>query len=165
MKIFLIRHGDADAEIPEALTDEARSLTSKARQALLGHFSALADRMAPLDLILTSPLVRAVQTAQILSLAQKHEGLLRAHRSLLPETPVGALDSVLSAHADQTLALVGHQPSMGAMAAHLLGLKNFPKPVMPGTVIGLAKEDHSDEAAPATLLFYAAPGQEVIEEV
>jgi len=165
LKIFLIRHGDADAEVPEALTDEARSLTSKARQALLGHFSALADRMAPLDLILTSPLVRAVQTAQILSLVQKHEGLLRAHRSLLPETPVGALDSVLSGYAGQTLALVGHQPSMGAMAAHLLGLRNFPKSVQPGTVIGLAREDHSDPAAPATLLFYAAPGQEVIEEV
>jgi phosphohistidine phosphatase len=160
----LIRHGDADAEIPEALTDEARALNSKARQVLHGHFSALASRMVPLDLILTSPLVRAVQTAQILSLAQKHEGLLRAHRSLLPETPVGALDSVLSAHPEQTLALVGHQPSMGAMAAHLLGLKNFPKPVMPGTVIGLAKGEQ-DGAAPATLLFYAAPGQEVIEEV
>jgi phosphohistidine phosphatase len=53
---------------------------------------------------------------------------------------------------------------MGAMAAHLLGRKNFPKPVLPGTVIGLAK-GNKDEAAPATLLFYAAPGQEVIEEV
>lgn len=164
MKIFLIRHGDADAEIPEALTDEARALTSKARQVLLGHFSALANRMAPLDLILTSPLVRAVQTAQILSLALKHEGLLRAHRSLLPETPVGALDSVLSGHAGQTVALVGHQPSMGAMAAHLLGLQNLSKPVQPGTVISLAKDDHSDPTAPATLLFYAAPGQVLIEE-
>ena len=161
----MIRHGDADAEIPEALTDEARALTTKARQVLLGHFTALANRMVPLDLILTSPLVRAVQTAQILSFALRHEGPLRAHRSLLPETPVGALDSVLNGHAGQALALVGHQPSMGAMAAHLLGLQNLPKPVLPGTVIGLTKQDHSDEATPATLLFYAAPGQGVIEEV
>jgi phosphohistidine phosphatase len=161
LRLFLVRHGDADAEIPEGLGDEARALTTKARQTAFAHFLHLTGRMSDVDLILTSPLVRAVQTAQILSIAQKHDGPLRAHRSLLPDMPVGAIETVVTDHADENLVLVGHQPSMGAMAAHLLGLANFPRHVNPGTVIGLDKPDAS--GAPAKLLFFAAPAQAVLE--
>lgn len=160
MRIYLVRHGDADAELPEGLGDEARALTTKARHALVGHFEQLAQRVGAVDLVLTSPLVRTVQTAQLLAASIKHEGPLKAHRSLLPDMPVGSIDAVLAQHVGQNLVLVGHQPSMGAMAAHLLGLQPFPKPVSPGTVIGL---DRPDEPGPAKLLFYAPPGGPVLE--
>jgi phosphohistidine phosphatase len=157
-----VRHGDADAEIPEGLGDEARALTAKARQATMAHFNALVERIGAVDLVLTSPLVRAVQTAQLLSIAHRYEGPLRAHRSLLPDMPVGSLDKVLTDHAGEHLILVGHQPSMGAMAAHLLGLQSFPKQVNPGTVIGLERPD-GEGGGPAQLLFYAPPGQSILE--
>ena len=170
MKLFLVRHGDADAEIPEGLGDEGRALTAKARHGVFTHFASLADRMADTQLVLTSPLVRAVQTAQILSLSLKHEGLLRAHRSLLPDMPVGSVEAVLSEHAGENVILVGHQPSMGAMAAHLLGMQSFPKPVNPGTVIGLERLENVEAGAAAgtvlaRLLFYAAPGQPVLDTI
>lgn len=165
-----MRHGDADAEIPEGLGDEARALTAKARQAIFQHFTSLAERMAPANVIFTSPLVRAVQTAQLLSLAQKHEGPLRAHRSLLPDMPVGAVESLLNDHLTESVILVGHQPSMGALASHLLAMQSFPKPVNPGTVIAIERpDDKPQDDAPATggpkLLFYAAPGQPVLDAV
>ena len=160
MKVFLVRHADADAEIPEGLGDEARALTSKARQVIAAHFGALAERIGSPKLVLTSPLVRAVQTASILSLTLGYEGPLRAHRSLLPDMPVGAIDGVLNEAAVESLVLVGHNPSMTAMAAYLLGMQNFPKPVNPGTVIALEREGGS-----ARLLFYAPPGQPVLESV
>lgn len=163
MRVFLVRHGDADAEVPEGLGDEARALTAKARQNMVTHFESLAERMARANLLLTSPLVRAVQTAQILAIAKGHEGPLRVHRSLLPDMPVGALQAVLSEHADEDLILVGHQPSMGAMAAHLLGMQSFPKPVNPGTVIALDK--NGGEPASVKLIFYAAPGQPVLDNL
>src|SRR5690348_15065746 len=112
------------------------------------------------SLVLTSPLVRAVQTASILTIALDYDGPLRAHRSLLPDMPVGAIDSVLNEPGLDTLVLVGHNPSMTAMAAHLLGMQNFPKPVTPGTVIALERNDSA-----AKLLFYAPPGQSVLETV
>ena len=161
MKVFLVRHGDADAEIPEGLGDEARALTTKARHAIVTHFLGLADRVDHVNLLLTSPLVRTVQTAQLLATTLKFEAPLRTHRSLLPEMPVGAIESVLAEHSGDNLVLVGHQPSMGAMAAHLLGLQSFPRPVNPGTVIGLEKSETPDTLA--KLLFYAAPGQPVLE--
>jgi phosphohistidine phosphatase len=167
VKVFLVRHGDADAEIPEGLGDEARALTAKARLSILQHFHGLAARMGGLDLVLTSPLVRAVQTAQILVHALGHEGLLKAHRSLLPDMPVGAIETVLNEHAGENIVMVGHQPSMGAMASHLLAMSSFPRQVNPGTVIALERSDATagaeGSASPARLLFYAAPGQSIID--
>ncbi len=166
LRIFLLRHGDADAEQPEGLGDEGRSLTTKARLALTAQLTSLSHRMKGVGLILTSPLVRTVQTAQILSFVLKHEGPLRAHRSLLPDMPVGTLESELNAHLEDDVAIIGHQPSMGALAAHLLGLPTFPKPVPPGTVIGLDRLLDADGGeTKTTLLFYAAPGQPALEQL
>jgi phosphohistidine phosphatase len=163
LRIFLVRHGDADAEIPEGLGDEARALTAKARATTSQHFASLSERMGPVGLILTSPLVRTVQTAQILSLVTKHEGLLKAHRCLLPDMPVGAVEPVLAEHADQHLVLVGHSPSMGALAAHLLGMQSFPKPVNPGTVIGLERVEGENPGL--KFLFYAPPGLQLLDVI
>lgn len=171
MKIYLVRHADADAELPEGLSDEARALTAKARGAVLTHFIELSSRVGKVDFIFTSPLVRTVQTAQLFSLATRHEGPLKAHRSLLPDMPVGTLEALIHGHVGQDLVLVGHQPSMGALASHLLGMQSFPKPVNPGTVIALERADQApprdthETPAPlaATLLFYAAPGQPILE--
>jgi phosphohistidine phosphatase len=118
--------------------------------------------MEGVGLILTSPLVRTVQTAQILALAQGLEVPLRAERCLLPDMPVGSLDGVLAEHADSDLVLVGHNPSMPAMAAHLVAMQAFPRAMPPGTVIGL---ERSDPAIRARLLFFSAPGQPLAESI
>ena len=161
MRVFLVRHADADAEVPEGLGDEARALTARARLSIGEHFRGVGARIGRPSLMLTSPLVRAVQTAQILSMALGYDGLLKVHRALLPDMPVGALDALLREKLPEALVLVGHQPSVGAMAAHLLGLQGFPRPVSPGTVIGLELADALD--ATGRLLFFAAPGQPVQE--
>ncbi len=161
MKVFLIRHGDADADIPEGLEDEARALTSRARLALPGHFGALVARIGIPNVLLMSPLVRAVQTATLLSQALRYEGPMRANRTLFPDGPVGAIEGLLAERLGETVVLVGHQPSMGSIAAHFLGLPSFPKPVQPGTVIGIERPD--DNLAAGKLLFYAAPGQPIFE--
>ncbi len=157
VKLYLVRHADADADIPEGLDDGARALTAKAREKVHAHFGALRPHMQGVALILTSPLVRTVQTAQILALAQALDVPLRADRCLLPDMPVGSLDGVLAQHPDEDLVLVGHNPSMPAMAAHLLAMQAFPRAVSPGTVIGL--ERTADEGGRARFLFFAPPGQ------
>jgi len=162
LKLFLVRHAQADSEVPEGLDDAARALTHKARASVFDHFARLKQRMRGVDLVLTSPLMRTVQTAQILAIAQQLDVPLHAHRSLLPDMPVGSQEALLASHLDQTLVLVGHNPSMPAMTAHLLRLSQFPRSMTPGTVIGL-QLDTIDE--PARLLFFAPPGEAVLEDL
>jgi phosphohistidine phosphatase len=162
LKVFLVRHAHADSDVPDGLDDAARALTHKARHAVFEHFAGLRSRMKGVDRVLTSPLVRTVQTAQILAIAQGLEVPLKAHRSLLPDMPVGSQEKLLSAHLDETLVLVGHNPSMPAMAAHLMRLAQFPRKVSPGTVVGLELDSLED---PASLLFFAAPGEPVVEDL
>lgn len=159
MRVFLVRHGDADAEIPDGLEDDARALTAKARLALPGHFESIAGTLGTPDVIVMSPLVRAVQTATLLAQVVGYDGPMRSTRLLFPDGPVGALEKLLGEHEGKTVALVGHQPSMGAAAAHFLGMSSFPKPVTPGTVIGI---DHPNNSGAGTLVLYAAPGQQVL---
>jgi len=162
VKVYLVRHAQADSDVPDGLDDGARPLTGKGRHAAEKHFRALGKRMHGVDLILMSPLVRAVQTAQILALAQDLDVPLRVHKALLPDMPVGSQERLLEEHRDDDLVLVGHNPSIPAMAAHLLQLSQFPRSVPTGSVIALELEKH-DEAA--QLLFFAAPGEDVQEEL
>ncbi len=119
-------------------------------------------------MVLTSPLTRCVQTAQILIQAIGYEGPMRSHRALLPDGPVGAIDALLRENSEESeLLLVGHQPSMGSISAHLLKLQNFPKPFAPGTVLGLELTAPTAPDGPfgAQLIFYAPPGQPLLEQL
>lgn len=161
MRIVLVRHGDADAEVPEGLQDDARALTTRARMSLASHFAPLAARVGIPDVMLMSPLVRAVQTATLLAHAFHYEGPLRATRALFPDGPVGAIEALLKHYQEQTVVLIGHQPSMGSLAAHFLGLNTFPKSVQPGTVITIDRDD--DGPARGRFVFYSAVGQGVFD--
>jgi phosphohistidine phosphatase len=162
VKVYLVRHAQADSDVPEGLDDGARPLTGKGRHAAEKHFKSLDRRMRGVGLVLMSPLVRAVQTAQILALVQDLDVPLRVHRSLLPDMPVGSHERLLEEHRDEDPVLVGHNPSIPAMAAHLMKLAQFPRSVPTGTVIALELEKRSE---PARLVFFAAPGEDVLEEL
>jgi len=160
MRVFLVRHGDADADIPDGLDDEARALTARARLAIPAHFSSVSGLIGVPDVMVMSPLVRAVQTATLLAQVLGYEGPLRTTRKLFPDGPVGALETLLAENEGKSVILVGHQPSMGSAAAHFLGMSSFPRPVTPGTVIGI--ERPADGGA-GQLFLYASPGQPVLQ--
>ncbi len=83
---------------------------------------------------------------------------MRAHRFLVPDSPAGAVENLLDGGEDATVVLVGHQPTIGAIAAYLLQVPTFPRGVIPGTAIGL----ETQSGHPARLLFYAAPGHPIV---
>jgi phosphohistidine phosphatase len=162
VKVYLVRHAQADSDVPEGLDDGARPLTGKGRHAAEKHFRALTKRMNGVDLVLMSPLVRAVQTAQILSLVQELEVPLRVHRALLPDMPVGSQERLLKEHGEDDLVLVGHNPSIPAMACAPHGVR--PVPALGPHRVGDRPRDRLT-GRPARLLFFAAPGEDVLEEL
>ena len=128
MRILLVRHGPA-VDPYAAPTDETRWLTDAGRRRVRQVASALADVGLRFTCIYTSPLVRAVQTAELLAQAQPgFDGPIEVHRALAPEhgSTAQALAPMDHAGEDDLIAMVTHEPKVRILAGHLTGLSSFP---------------------------------------
>jgi phosphohistidine phosphatase len=156
--VLLIRHGKAEEHHP--LGDGARALTADGRDEFREHARKLADDVE-LEGIMTSPLVRAVQTAEILAEAL---GVARVvvrgeldFQRAMPE----ALET-LCRSAGPGWALVGHNPSMAETLGHLLGLTEPPR-FRKGGVAALRPSPAG--TLPWTMVWMAAPGRKPTDKL
>ncbi len=115
MKLLLFRHGIAEDESLDG-TDDARRLTTEGVEKTAAVAAALARFVEPPKLILTSPKIRAVQTARIAAAAfdRPVETL-----DLLGDNDPNKIAHHVVDRPENSLMLVGHEPSFGA-AAELL---------------------------------------------
>ena len=122
MDILLIRHGQAVDEAP-GLGDTGRWLTAKGRKVTRKVARWLDEKDARRPTALwTSPLVRAVQTADIVAAETRFKGEIRACAQLSPGHDPGDLLKLLATETlEGRLALVGHEPSLSLIAGALLG--------------------------------------------
>ena len=128
MRVLLVRHGEA-VDGRDAPSDHERWLTEAGRRTV----TTVGEMLGRLDLhysaILTSPLVRAVQTAEILALTQPaFDGPVAVHRALSTEhgTTAQALAPLDGAADDDLIAMGTHMPRVGVLAAHLGRLPHAP---------------------------------------
>lgn len=122
MRLYLVRHASAvDAEqFPGP--DEDRPLTARGRTELRQLLPQVAAEEAPPRTIWTSPLVRAVQTAEAVLALWAPGAEVRITRSLLSGANVAeVLEELQHEAVTSPLALVGHEPHLGDLLARLLG--------------------------------------------
>jgi phosphohistidine phosphatase len=124
VKLYLVRHADA---VPETrgLGDENRYLSEPGRRTCLAVGETLRAHGHVPDLILTSPLVRAVQTAELLARALAVDAV-EALPAAAPGVPARACADLLLARSPAAVLVVGHEPSIAMLAAHLAGKPWFP---------------------------------------
>ncbi|HET9664515.1 MAG TPA: histidine phosphatase family protein [Burkholderiales bacterium] len=108
MDLILWRHADAESGIP----DEARRLTAKGRKQAERMAAWLGKRLPEHYVVLASPARRAQETAH--ALARKVE--TRVELGTL-STPQAILEIAKWPDAEQTVVVVGHQPTLGQAAA------------------------------------------------
>ena len=122
IELYLIRHGVAE-ERGEAWPDDTkRPLTGKGMARLRRTVSALEALDVRFDQVLTSPLVRTRQTAEII--AQAGKAPIAATSALAPGGTAAHVLEELGRHPSRRrIALVGHEPGIGELAARLLGLR------------------------------------------
>jgi phosphohistidine phosphatase len=126
-QLYLVRHAIAEERGPEWPDDSQRPLTPDGIKRFRRVVAGLARAEVVLDEIFASPCVRTAQTARLLS-----EGLdgripvstLRALAS--GHTPEDVLEQARGAATAERIALVGHEPDLGMLAAHLLGTTRAP---------------------------------------
>lgn len=125
MRLHLVRH--ADAGDPEAWTgpDAARPLSDKGRTQAerLGMF--LADHDVRPDAVITSPKLRAFQTAEIVA---RHLGVAVATDDRLGgQMDLARLDTVLTDAGDPVRPMLfGHDPDFSEFVSELCGAANVP---------------------------------------
>jgi phosphohistidine phosphatase len=110
--IYLLRHGDAEEGDGD---DDARRLTDKGERQARAAGRALAALGADLDACLTSPKLRAAETAR---LACEPLGL---EPEVAEELRGGGFDSLALAAGRGDVLLVGHEPSLSDEVARLTG--------------------------------------------
>ena len=125
MQLYLLRHGIAEEGAP-GRSDEVRALTSEGRGKLRQVLQAAAKAGVDPGLILTSPLKRAVQTAQIAQRILKYKGELIRTPALVPSSTVERVWEEVRPHRDlAAILLVGHNPLFSELAPYLLDSRNL----------------------------------------
>jgi phosphohistidine phosphatase len=122
MKLYILRHGEAaDHDDPRFENDADRPLTAKGirRTKLLAY--ALRQWGVTFDVILSSPLVRARETAEIIESGLRLDGRLEFSNELAPSGDVGKLVNQLNAlePAPDAVLLVGHEPYLSNLISLL----------------------------------------------
>jgi phosphohistidine phosphatase len=159
MNIYFIRHAEAierTGEVPDA----HRYLTPKGRGNFRKTAKQLMKKGALPDCICSSPLIRAVQTAEILAEEIGFRGPLIVTDKLAPGFGRAGLKSILSKCAGaKGVALVGHEPDMGDLASSLLSLRE-PMSLKKGEVVAL-ELPRKGALSPAVFL-WSAEGKRIV---
>lgn len=120
MKVYFLRHGIAVEAGDWKGSDYDRPLTDEGRKKMANEAKALKQLDLGLDAILTSPLVRAKDTAAIVAESLKMQ--VKEDERLGGDFDMTALEAILKDHADaKTLMLVGHEPSFSAVIGRVIG--------------------------------------------
>lgn len=137
MLVYLVRHGvAADLSADGPRTDADRPLTDEGRARFSEAAQCYATLMVEPDRVVSSPLVRARQTAEILCEKLGFGGALEESEQLVYSAPptraVALLQAELLAHSD-SVVLVGHEPHLGSLLGLLVsGSDRAPVPLSKG---------------------------------
>jgi phosphohistidine phosphatase len=125
VEVYLLRHGIAE-EAAAGAADADRALTSEGRKKLRAVLDAAADAGVCPALIVTSPLRRAVQTAEIAVEILEYRGDLLRSAVLRPEAEPKDSWEEIRLHKDvESILLAGHEPLFSRLTAYLLGCPNL----------------------------------------
>jgi phosphohistidine phosphatase len=120
MDLLILRHGEAGKHSPLP-GDAKRTLTTEGRQEITNLSNSMKGLELKLDYILSSPLLRAKQTAEIVAKSLKYKGKIEELNSLKPEGSRLEFYSALSKLKQNSVVLVvGHEPYLSQMISEAI---------------------------------------------
>jgi phosphohistidine phosphatase len=124
-KLYLVRHGIAEERGEAWPDDAARPLTGRGSSRFERSVRGLVRIGVVVDVVLTSPLVRTRQTAEILAAGLDPRPPIVVVESLAPGSSYQAVLADLEKQGRRSrIALVGHEPGIGELAGRLIGLRH-----------------------------------------
>ena len=156
-QLFLVRHAIAAERGDKWPDDTKRPLTHQGAARMSTAAEGLSAMGVKPDVVITSPFVRAEQTADILVKCLGGEGRLVTAPALAPGgSPAAVAEAVGALAKGRNIAIVGHEPGLGELAAWLLGARQ-PLPFRKGGVCRIDVADWPPAAKSGTLVWFATP--------
>ena len=122
MKLYFLRHGLAGQRTEWEGNDFDRPLTDEGKRRMVREAAAFRELKLDLDVIITSPLARAYQTAKIVAKQLSLLDRLITEELLKPGFGTDSLKEVIKKYADaKALMLVGHEPDFSTTISHIIG--------------------------------------------
>lgn len=161
MKVLLIRHARAQersARTALAQRDHARRLTDTGRKDMRRAAKGLRKIAPDLDILASSPLVRARETAEIIARVFGGPAITEL-AALAPGVTPEELLGWLREQGANSVALVGHEPDLSRMAAYLLSGEARGFIELKKGAACMIEFDSAPAAGTGTLSWLLAPGQ------
>lgn len=157
MRIYILRHGISEPRRP-GKPDAARKLTKKGKQRLVRVLEGAKQAGVTPDLVLSSPLARAVETAQLAAEVLGHAGEIAETDALAPDaTPQQLWQEIRKRKSAGNLLLAGHEPHLGKSIAYLLGVPDLTIDLKKGALVRLDVDRLNGEPH-AVLKWLLTPG-------
>jgi phosphohistidine phosphatase len=123
-ELYLVRHAIAAERGEDWPDDTKRPLTERGISRFKEEVGGLKPLEAAIDEIFTSPLVRAKQTADLLAAGIDGKPTVKLLDALAPgHAPATVMAQLAKAAKRRRIAIVGHEPDLGELAAHLIGAR------------------------------------------
>jgi phosphohistidine phosphatase len=158
MKLVIIRHGPAGDRAEweaEGRDDRLRPLTAEGKKEVRRVAKGLATLLPQIDLLATSPLARAVQTAEIIGAG--YECDTATVEALAPGHDAEQVVKWLRSQAGDTVAIVGHEPDLSALGCYLLTGKPSSFLTLKKSGVGLLELNQPPGPGKATLEWLLTP--------
>lgn len=125
LELYVIRHGLAGKCLEDKAKDEARPLKKSGKEQIKGLAKALKDRKVFFDIILTSPLLRAKESAEIVNEYCGKSKKVITTDLLKPESTYARLIKLLnSLKKSKKVAIVGHEPFLSSFVSYSIAKSN-----------------------------------------
>jgi phosphohistidine phosphatase len=122
MLVYFVRHASAGQHRLDPAKDEKRPLDNDGIEQCTTIGRALASMETHVDLILSSPLKRAAQTASLVANELAYEEKIVLTPALRPDSNYGKFSALLGEHAEhEAIMVVGHNPNLSEFLGRLIG--------------------------------------------
>ena len=144
MRIYILRHGIAE-DAPAGGADADRALTQEGKQKLRSVLDRARRAGACPSIILTSPLKRAVETAEMAtSILDVAADLVRTN-ALAPSGSPERVWKEIRARKDDEVLIAGHEPLLSTLVAFLLGCDALMVRMKKGALVCVDVEDEGTQ--------------------
>ena len=120
IELYLLRHGIAVDPITSGVPDEARPLTEKGIKRMRQIARGLRSLDLEVEAIITSPLVRARETAEIVAELLGSSVRVETSKVLATGSGPAAIERWLGSRSEARLMLVGHNPTLSDLVSLLV---------------------------------------------